>query len=217
MKTRALILIIIVLIAAVATITTVLLRTGLSSRLNDETAGIKVKVKLDDAVGNPRLVQLDDGSYRYVIQMEDGREQSLTPEQFSHQLYLEQSTRNLWFRLMNITTPLGIAWVGVGLLGQVLFTGRMLVQWLASERKRRSVIPVAFWWMSLLGASMLLAYFLWRKDVVGVLGQATGWFIYMRNLWLIYRRSIRRRIAMDPAPEPGLPPSLASSDGQSAD
>jgi lipid-A-disaccharide synthase-like uncharacterized protein len=216
-KTRALIMIIIVLIAAVATIAAIQFRAGLSSPSNGDPPGIKVKVKLDHAVGNPRLVQLDDGSYRYVIRMEDGREQSLTPEQFSHQLYLEQSTRNLWFRLMNITTPLGIAWVGVGLLGQVLFTGRMLVQWLVSERKRRSVIPVAFWWMSLLGASMLLAYFLWRKDVVGVLGQATGWFIYMRNLWLIYRRSIRRRITADPAPKPGLPPSLAASDGQAAD
>jgi lipid-A-disaccharide synthase-like uncharacterized protein len=67
--------------------------------------------------------------------------------------------------------------VGLGLLGQVLFTGRMLVQWLASEKQKRSVVPVAFWWMSLIGATMLLVYFTWRRDIVGVLGQATGWFI----------------------------------------
>ena len=63
----------------------------------------------------------------------------------------------------------------------------MLVQWLASERNRRSVVPVGFWWMSLGGATLLLVYFVWRKDVVGVLGQATGWLIYVRNLSLIYR------------------------------
>ncbi|MEC7351885.1 MAG: lipid-A-disaccharide synthase N-terminal domain-containing protein [Planctomycetota bacterium] len=77
-------------------------------------------------------------------------------------------------------------WVSVGLFGQALFTGRMLVQWLASERLRRSTIPVAFWWMSLAGATMLLAYFIWRRDIVGVLGQGLGWIIYVRNLGLIY-------------------------------
>jgi lipid-A-disaccharide synthase-like uncharacterized protein len=82
--------------------------------------------------------------------------------------------------------PVGFLWVGLGLLGQVLFTGRMIVQWLISEKNRRSVVPPAFWWMSLIGATMLLVYFLWRKEPVGVLGQATGWFIYVRNLWMIY-------------------------------
>ena len=81
---------------------------------------------------------------------------------------------------------MGIAWVGIGLLGQLLFAGRMLVQWLTSEKRGRSTVPVAFWWMSLTGASMLLVYFIWRKDVVGVLGQSTGWLIYARNLYLIH-------------------------------
>ncbi|MEM9416080.1 MAG: lipid-A-disaccharide synthase N-terminal domain-containing protein [Planctomycetota bacterium] len=79
-------------------------------------------------------------------------------------------------------------WVALGLLGQVLFTGRMLVQWLSSERAKRSVVPPAFWWLSLTGAAMLLAYFIWRTDIVGILGQATGFLIYARNLWLIYMR-----------------------------
>jgi lipid-A-disaccharide synthase-like uncharacterized protein len=87
--------------------------------------------------------------------------------------------------------------VGLGFLGQALFTGRMLVQWLTSERQRRSVVPVAFWWLSLAGASMLLGYFVWRKDIVGVLGQGTGWAIYVRNLWLLYRP----RSAGDESPE----------------
>jgi lipid-A-disaccharide synthase-like uncharacterized protein len=93
---------------------------------------------------------------------------------------------------MNISSPIGILWVGIGLCGQIAFTGRMLVQWLVSEKKKKSVVPVVFWWMSLLGASMLLAYFIWRKDIIGVLGQGTGWIIYLRNLWLIYD-PIRRR------------------------
>jgi lipid-A-disaccharide synthase-like uncharacterized protein len=63
----------------------------------------------------------------------------------------------------------------------------MLIQWFASEKSGRSVIPVAFWWMSLIGATMLLVYFIWRRDIVGILGQATGWGIYVRNLVLIRR------------------------------
>jgi lipid-A-disaccharide synthase-like uncharacterized protein len=79
-------------------------------------------------------------------------------------------------------------WVGLGLAGQGLFTARMLIQWFASEKEKRSVVPVSFWWLSVLGSSLLVAYFLWRKDLVGVLGQGAGWVIYLRNLWLIYRR-----------------------------
>lgn len=82
-------------------------------------------------------------------------------------------------------------WVALGLLGQGLFAGRMLVQWLVSERERRSVVPVAFWWLSLAGASLLLAYFLWRRDPVGVVGQTTGWIVYFRNLVLLGQRSER--------------------------
>ena len=64
----------------------------------------------------------------------------------------------------------------------------MLVQWLTSEKSKRSVVPVSFWWMSLVGATMLLVYFIWRRDIVGILGQATGWIIYIRNLVLIIAR-----------------------------
>ncbi|MEM6911223.1 MAG: lipid-A-disaccharide synthase N-terminal domain-containing protein [Verrucomicrobiota bacterium] len=82
----------------------------------------------------------------------------------------------------------GLFWVGLGLLGQFLFTGRMIVQWLASEKQKRSVVPTAFWWMSLGGSSLLIIYFTWRVDIVGILGQSTGWFIYLRNLWFIYKK-----------------------------
>ena len=72
-----------------------------------------------------------------------------------------------------------------GLFGQLMFTGRFLVQWIASERARRSVMPVVFWYFSLAGGAVLLSYALYRRDPVFILGQSLGVFIYTRNLWLI--------------------------------
>jgi lipid-A-disaccharide synthase-like uncharacterized protein len=78
------------------------------------------------------------------------------------------------------------------------------VQWLASEKHKKSVVPPMFWWMSLVGSTVLLLYFVWRKDVVGVLGQAFGWSIYIRNLLLIYGHQPPPAAEVDPAPEPEL-------------
>ena len=82
------------------------------------------------------------------------------------------------------------SWAGVwlalfGLAAQAIFMSRMLVQWIASERARRSVMPVAFWWLSLVGAAMLLVYGALRQDIVIILAQAFGFVVYARNLWLI--------------------------------
>ena len=79
-----------------------------------------------------------------------------------------------------------LAWILVGLGGQVLFMMRFVVQWIVSEKAKRSVIPVAFWWLSIGGAAILLAYAIWRADPVFILGQSMGFFIYARNLWLIH-------------------------------
>lgn len=76
-------------------------------------------------------------------------------------------------------------WVVFGLTGQLLFTARFLVQWIASERAKRSVVPIAFWYFSISGGIILLAYALHRQDPVFILGQSIGLFIYLRNLWLI--------------------------------
>lgn len=76
-------------------------------------------------------------------------------------------------------------WVLVGLLGQLLFASRFLVQWIASEKVKRSVVPETFWYLSLGGGVMLLAYAIWRVDPVFILGQATGLGIYLRNIVLI--------------------------------
>ena len=78
-------------------------------------------------------------------------------------------------------------WLAVGFAGQLLFTSRFLVQWIASERRRQSIIPTAFWWLSLGGAALLLAYAIWRQDPVFILGQSFGFVVYARNLVLIAR------------------------------
>lgn len=118
--------------------------------------------------------------------------ETLAPEAFVARLYdaqRQQQSRGLLYVLFNITTPWGILWVSLGFLGQALFTFRMVLQWLVSERHKRSLVPVGFWWGSLFGGLMLLVYFCWRKDIVGVVGQSTGAFVYARNLVLIYRRT----------------------------
>jgi lipid-A-disaccharide synthase-like uncharacterized protein len=78
-------------------------------------------------------------------------------------------------------------WLAVGFAGQLLFTARFLVQWLTSERARRSVVPMAFWYLSLAGGLTLLVYALHRKDPVFIAGQAAGAVIYVRNIVLIVR------------------------------
>jgi lipid-A-disaccharide synthase-like uncharacterized protein len=84
-------------------------------------------------------------------------------------------------------------WLAIGCLGQALFTARFVVQWAASERSRDSVVPVAFWWLSLLGGSTLLAYVAYKGDPVLIVGQAMGVFIYARNLTLLSKARCRRR------------------------
>jgi lipid-A-disaccharide synthase-like uncharacterized protein len=84
-------------------------------------------------------------------------------------------------------------WIAVGLGGQLMFSARFIAQWIASERARRSVMPVAFWWLSLGGGVILLAYAIWRRDPVFIVGQASGLMIYARNLWLIRRERAARR------------------------
>ncbi|MCG8293142.1 MULTISPECIES: lipid-A-disaccharide synthase N-terminal domain-containing protein [Pseudomonas] len=78
-------------------------------------------------------------------------------------------------------------WLIVGFAGQAVFTGRFVLQWLYSEFKRRSVIPVGFWYLSMLGSALLLIYAIYRQDPVFILGQAFGILVYLRNLQLIAR------------------------------
>lgn len=78
-------------------------------------------------------------------------------------------------------------WVLVGFVAQIFFTMRFLVQWIASERVGKSVIPLAFWWFSIGGGMLLLIYALYRRDPVFIAGQAFGVFVYLRNLYFVLR------------------------------
>lgn len=77
-------------------------------------------------------------------------------------------------------------WLAFGFLGQAMFSMRFLVQWIVSERKRRSVVPLAFWYFSVAGGAALLTYAIYRADPVFILGQGAGLVIYGRNLYLIF-------------------------------
>ena len=90
-------------------------------------------------------------------------------------------------------------WIAIGFLGQALFSARFLVQWISSERRKRSVVPLAFWYFSLAGGATLLAYAVHRRDPVFTVGQLTGLFIYARNLQLIYRSRREERERGDAA------------------
>lgn len=83
---------------------------------------------------------------------------------------------------------LGRCWVLFGLGAQLAFGSRFLIQWIASERKKKSHIPMAFWYLSIIGAVMLLTYgFAWKRDPVLCVGQSCGLFVYLRNIMLLRR------------------------------
>jgi lipid-A-disaccharide synthase-like uncharacterized protein len=101
------------------------------------------------------------------------------------------NARPAWARhllgFFNITSWATFWWVAIGLIGQGAFFGRMFVQWIISERSQVSTVPEIFWWFSFIGGVCLFVYFVWRKDIVGVMGQSTGVVIYARNLRLIHK------------------------------
>jgi len=86
---------------------------------------------------------------------------------------------------MNSTTM----WLAIGFVGQAFFSARFLVQWIASEKRRRSVTPTAFWYFSIGGSLVLLASAIHRLDPVFILGQSLGCLIYLRNIQLIHRHA----------------------------
>jgi lipid-A-disaccharide synthase-like uncharacterized protein len=96
-------------------------------------------------------------------------------------------TERLFAAFGNLS-PEEIAWISIGFLGQTLFAMRFIIQWIVSERHRDSVVPVAFWYFSIGGGSVLLSYAIWRADPVIIAGQATGLLIYSRNLYFILQR-----------------------------
>lgn len=78
-------------------------------------------------------------------------------------------------------------WVIIGFIGQFMFTMRFLVQWFASEKVQKSVVPTSFWIFSIFGGTIVLAYAIHKEDPVFIVGQATGLLIYFRNLYFVWR------------------------------
>lgn len=82
----------------------------------------------------------------------------------------------------------GQVWVIIGMLGQSVFFMRFVIQWIVSEKKQESVIPIQFWYLSIVGSLIVLAYAIYRKDPVFILGQCVGFVVYVRNIFLIYKK-----------------------------
>jgi len=110
-------------------------------------------------------------------------------------------------RWVKVETGWELGVVIFGLVAQLAFLGRWIVQWLASEKRGESHVPELFWWLSLTGASMLMIYYVLRGEPVGIIGQSVGWTVYTRNLYLI-RVKHRRASAQSATP---------TSDGDSSD
>ena len=111
--------------------------------------------------------------------------------------------------VMNVETSGQLIWVTVGFLGQAMFSARFIIQWFVSEKAKESIVPIAFWYFSILGGMTLLTYAIWRRDPVIICGQAGGLMIYARNLWFIHNKRAR---AADRVPTDSDAERLASGD-----
>lgn len=101
-----------------------------------------------------------------------------------------------WWADVSITE---VVWVTIGFVAQLMFSMRFLIQWIASERAKQSIVPETFWYFSLLGGALLFAYATYRLDPVFMLGQGMGLFIYARNIQLIWKQKVHA--ASEPAGE----------------
>ena len=89
-----------------------------------------------------------------------------------------------WHSLIGNISAGNMAWIVFGFIGQIMFTMRFITQWLASEKAKRTVVPLSFWVYSILGSVVLSIYAIYRRDPVFILGQAPSVFIYFRNIML---------------------------------
>jgi lipid-A-disaccharide synthase-like uncharacterized protein len=172
---------------------------------------VPTKLRLVDASAQVYLQQQADGTLQYFVCRPGAAPQKAGFEELTTQIYQAGREGHLASTLRDLGAYSGASsttvwfWLLVGFFGQLLFTGRMLVQWIASERKGTSIVPPMFWWMSLVGSLVLVAYFLWRRDPNGLLGQAFGSFVYLRNIiWILEGKRlgpIPATQAADPMPE----------------
>lgn len=147
---------------------------------------------MSDRIVTIDVVEGEDGLLRGRFDGWADGDPELTGDEFLQEVRDRKRDLPGIYKLLDVTSFAGVLWVVFGFAGQAVFMGRMMVQWVASEKARSSVVPPAFWWLSLLGSTMLMIYFIWRKEIVGFLGQSTGWVIYIRNLWFIYGKARSR-------------------------
>lgn len=202
----------VVRIAVIGAALCALLAAAGASQVADARSSEKARaIDLQHRLSEVRIAEGSAG-LAVTVETEHGDAQ-FTPEEYVRAVRDAQETQKsngLLYTMFNITRPWGFVWVAAGFLAQAMFTYRMILQWWASEKHKRSVVPVGYWWGSLWGGLLLFAYFIWRKDIVGYLGQVTAIFIYMRNLVLIYRG---RRIEAEGART--LPPDAPAPDPSS--
>jgi len=183
----------------------------LQPTLNREASDFQVQVGAVEL----RAQKLDDGSYLFVSPEDLAARGPMTASQLASTVderveawNARPSIERTLLGFFNISSWFNFTWVAIGLVGQSAFFGRMFVQWVVSEKKRRSEVPELFWWFSLMGGVCLFTYFVWRVDVVGVLGQSTGVVIYSRNLRLIHKHRKREARYAAAVPEPGSQPGV---------
>src|SRR5271170_6976285 len=146
---------------------------------------VEVELKLPEEGAKVYLHQQPDGHLAYLISHRNGTLDRIASDELAANLFQSAKIPSTWLAQV-LHNPVLLFWLTIGLIGQLLFTGRMVVQYVASHRKGKSVVPPLFWWMSLIGSLMLLAYFLWRRDPIGLLGQAFGSFVYLKNImWIL--------------------------------
>lgn len=165
-------------------------------RMYNDRGAVEIVDATADTPASFRLL-FRDGSASPVLSADELR--IVVPSGVVDRLLTAQP--NLLFRVLNITGWGSLVWILIGFGGQAAFSGRFIVQWFVSEKQRQSVVPEAFWWMSLVGGVGLFTYFAWRQDIVGVLGQSSGLVIYARNIRLIHK--LRKRNARKAAAEGG--------------
>ena len=107
-------------------------------------------------------------------------------------------------KMFTFDSPLEKWLLFFGFLGQSVFFGRWIVQWIATERKGESHMPEMFWWFSLVGAVMLLMYYILRLEPIGIIGQCVGWTVYARNLYLI--KTKKKQSSHKPSPQESTKP-----------
>ncbi|MEX2580749.1 MAG: lipid-A-disaccharide synthase N-terminal domain-containing protein [Verrucomicrobiales bacterium] len=152
---------------------------------------IEPPFNLSDRIVTIEVIE-SDGEYRARFDGWEEGDPEMGSEEFFAEIHGRKRDLPRLYGWLDVTSLTGVLWVAFGFAGQAVFMGRMIAQWQASEKVRSSVVPPIFWWLSLLGSSMLMVYFIWRKEIVGFLGQSTGWFIYLRNLWFIYGNRRKR-------------------------